>query len=120
MLLTNNWRFKELKNIDILYEKKSSLDILIHARDLVHLGYKLMTHPLYANLKPREMLYRSIYLVKTNSMDLESVMLIEEAISKLQMANFKRREYNQSVKDDFSYIDFEIVKDALRQGGIDV
>ncbi|MDR1649266.1 MAG: GrdX family protein, partial [Synergistaceae bacterium] len=53
----------------------SSLDVLIAARDAVHLGASLLTHPLCGNLRPHQQPFRSI-LIEENPgalVDLESL-----------------------------------------------
>lgn len=121
MLVTNNPRFKNSKNIETIFIKGECLEVLTTARDLIHKGYKLLTHPLYGNFTTNQMLYRSIGLEKGSGIDLYSLELIENAILTVSKEkDFRKYEFNQKIKDDFSYLDYEIVKEALERGGIHV
>lgn len=119
MLITNNPRFKNSKNIELIFIEKDCMDVLVRARDFIHRGYKLLTHPLYGNFRTDQIHYRSIALEKGSGVDLFSLELIEEAISRMYGEN-KKYKLSENMKDDFSYLDYEIVKEALRRGGIDV
>lgn len=72
-------------------EDRGYIDILIEARDLIHKGYRLLTHPMSSSLKPNQTKFRSIMLQKTESgLDMESVLMIERAVESAE--NFKIQE----------------------------
>ncbi len=121
MLITNNPRFKDAKNMDVIYMKKDCLEVFIKARDFIHKGYKLITHPLYGNFRVDQMFYRSVALEKNDKIDLQSLELIENAISRLYGKKVsKRYVVTEKMRDDFSYIDYEIISEALERGGTNV
>ena len=79
ILLTNNpdvVQCYEARFIDGTYR-----DVLVEARDLVHRGHRLLSHPLMGSLKPNETPYRTVALSEeAGSLDLDSLQLIENAI----------------------------------------
>lgn len=45
-----------------LYPEDTYREILVRARDLVYIGYRLCNHPLYGSLRPHETPYRTVVL----------------------------------------------------------
>ncbi|MDU3827764.1 MAG: GrdX family protein [Peptostreptococcus sp.] len=121
LLLTNNEKFKQIENelnsnkLNLEYQDITYIEILVKARDLIHKGYKLLTHPLYGSVKPNETLYRSVVLEEAEEFDIQSLLLIEEAI--VTAEKFKKNKmtpnWTESVKDDFRVIDFDLIKKTI-------
>ena len=121
LLLTNNEKFKQIENelnsnkLNLEYQDITYIEILEKARDLIHKGYKLLTHPLYGSVKPNETLYRSVVLEETEEFDIQSLLLIEEAI--VTAEKFKKNKmtpnWTESVKGDFRVIDFDLIKKKI-------
>ena len=121
LLLTNNEKFKQIENelnsnkLNLEYQDITYIEILEKARDLIHKGYKLLTHPLYGSVKPNETLYRSVVLEEAEEFDIQSLLLIEEAI--VTAEKFKKNKmtpnWTGSVKDDFRVIDFDLIKKTI-------
>lgn len=121
LLLTNNEKFKQVESelssnkLSLEYQDITYIEILQKARDMVHRGYKLLTHPLYGSVKPNETLYRSIVLEESKEFDMQSLLLIEEAIATAE--KFKKNKmtpnWTESVKDDFRVIDFDLIKKTI-------
>ena len=118
-LLTNNPKFLnyENKKIEIDYYETDYLEILKKARNFIHRNYEIKTHPLYGSIKPNETIYRSIVLEKTDRLDINSVLLISEAID--TFINFKKNKdipkWNDRIKEDFSVIDFDLIINAIER-----
>lgn len=121
LLLTNNEKFKQIESelnsnkLNLEYQDITYIEILEKARDLIHKGYKLLTHPLYGSVKPNETLYRSVVLEEAEEFDIQSLLLIEEAI--VTAEKFKKNKmtpnWTESVKDDFRVIDFDLIKKTI-------
>ena len=121
LLLTNNEKFKQIENelnsnkLNLEYQDITYIEILEKARDLIHKGYKLLTHPLYGSVEPNETLYRSVVLEEAEEFDIQSLLLIEEAI--VTAEKFKKNKmtpnWTESVKDDFRVIDFDLIKKTI-------
>ena len=118
-LLTNNHAFLNYnkKNIEVNYRETDYLGILKIARDYVHENYRLLTHPLYGSVKPNETIYRSVVLVKDDSTDTDSVILLASAIETFEKfkGNKKTPLWIDRVKEDFSVIDHDLITNAIER-----
>ncbi len=119
IVVTNNPKVLENienKNIKIsYYQDYSYIDILYKVRDLVHLGYSLLTHPIVSSIKPYETPYKTIVLCESNSnLDIDSLYLIENAISlSLNFLDKPVRKLTPSIDEDFKLIDYKLVFDSI-------
>ena len=118
-LLTNNPKFLnyEKKIIEVDYRETDYLEILKTARDYIHKNFELLTHPMYGSIKPNETLYRSIVLKEGEKLDINSVTLISDAVETFIKFNKNRKtpEWNETVKEDFSVIDYDLVNNAIER-----
>ena len=118
-LITNNaGLYHSVKSGE--YIDGSSLDVLIYVRGLVHSGSIVLTHPLCGNLRPNHQPYRSVIVdVVRGSADLESLTVIESAISVYQSAEIiAPSEIPEETRADYAYIDAEIMRDSLGHYGL--
>lgn len=119
IIITNNPKIVESisgKNIDISYfEKADFMEILYKARDFIHLGYKLLTHPIVSSIKPYETPYKTIVLAYNNGeIDLESIELIENSIElSKNFLDKPRRKLTKTIDEDFRLIDYELINGAI-------
>ena len=119
IIITNNPKILEEisdKNIEISYfEQADFMEISYKARDFIHLGYKLLTHPIVSSIKPYETPYKTIVLAYNNGeIDLESIELIENSIELLK--NFldkPRRKLTKNIDEDFKLIDYKLISEAI-------
>lgn len=116
-ILTNNSLVKEkyCKNLDITFLGGQYIDVLKSARDMVHKGAKLITHPLMGSVKPNETPFRSIIISEGINLDIESLTIIESSIAvteKFQRDN-KVPIWNEKVMDDFRFVDLKLIESAL-------
>lgn len=94
----------------------SATDVLTRARDLVHIGHCLLSHPLMGSVKPNHSPYKTVVLrASPSALDLPSLSVIEGAL-----ATFRRFLADQALPDwdevtlaDFRLIDFELAKNTL-------
>jgi hypothetical protein len=123
-ILTNNSLVSEKygKNLDITFLDGYYIDVLRKARDLVHKGSKLITHPLMGSVKPNETPFRSIIISEGTVLDIESLAIIESSMAvaeKFQRDN-KVPDWNEKVLGDFRYVDlrlFESALESIEKGG---
>ena len=119
IIITNNPKIaKEMsgKNIGVSYfEQADFMEILSKARDIIHLGYKLLTHPIVSSIKPYETPYKTIVLAYNNGeIDLESIELIENSIElSKNFLDKPRRKLTKSIDEDFRLIDYELINGAI-------
>ncbi|HYF83923.1 MAG TPA: GrdX family protein [Clostridia bacterium] len=116
-VLTNNSLIKEKygKDLDITFVAGQYIDVLKSARDMVHKGSRLITHPLMGSIKPNETPFRSIIMSEGTTLDIESLNIIESSIAateKFQRDN-KVPCWNENVLGDFRFVDLKLFESAL-------
>ena len=83
IIVTNNPLVNERlsKEYKVEYlEGQDYLSVLKMARDKIHLGYSLETHPLSGSIKPNETPYKSLIIAQTSDkLDLKSIYMIEDS-----------------------------------------
>ncbi|HCL79967.1 MAG TPA: GrdX protein [Synergistaceae bacterium] len=121
LLVTNNPQLCPVVRSCVFVEG-TTLDVLLRVRDHVHLGWRLLTHPLYGNLRPHQHLYRSILLERQEgSVDLESLDYMESAL-RIYTAESRRIMSADGIpeehREDFAFVDYELIKESLLQYGM--
>ena len=117
MLITNNSKAAEYckDKIECRYLPDSSyLEVLYEARDYIHKGHKLLSHPMAGSLKPNQTPYKSIVLEGLSASHeevAESVVYIEASI---EAANkfFRGKAlpaWSERIKDDFRTVDLSFL-----------
>lgn len=98
------------------------LEILKEARSYIQKGYKLLSHPLYGNFRAQEIFYRSIVVEESNEVDLLSLDLIEHSVNKIEniLSKQNKRIATEKMLDDYSYIDFQIMRENMEGGMLHV
>ncbi|MBW4827214.1 MAG: GrdX family protein [Clostridiaceae bacterium] len=117
IIITNNPlvenRLKE--KVFLEYYDVGYLKLLEIVRDKVHLGYKILTHPLSGSVKPNETPYKTVIVSKDNNLDTESLMIIENSIvttKKLLDIN-NTPPWNEEILKDFQVIDLSLIEGVL-------
>ena len=122
LAITNNPLFirqppegvREIQSIEGGYR-----DVLIHVRDRIHLGHRLVSHPLAGSVKPSETPYRTVMITAgRGSLHLPSLTTLEHALSLLNAfvpftkptAENTADPLIQSVLQDLQLIDYELMK----------
>ncbi|SHJ04297.1 hypothetical protein SAMN02745975_01147 [Geosporobacter subterraneus DSM 17957] len=119
ILVTNNSlvhaNYKD--KLDIIYSNNYSyLDILGIARDKIHEGYRLLTHPLSGSVKPNETPYKSLAISSDKGeLDLDSLSIIEASIetAKKFIEGKKTPQWTEKILQDFELIDFYLIRSAV-------
>ena len=75
------WRERESVNMRILWQEGDFSDVLAAARDMVHMGWRMLNHPLSSSIKPNQTLYKTLVLRQGTGLDYESLAAIEAAIA---------------------------------------
>lgn len=116
-IITNNPLVKKKysKDICIEYHGVGYLKLLEIIRDNIHKGAKLLTHPLAGSVKPNETPYRSIVILDNDSLDIESLEMIEGSIetAKKFLKDRENKKMNEETLKDCQVIDLSIVASAL-------
>ena len=116
IIVTNNIKVSnKYSDYNVQYiDSESMYEVLIAVRDLIHRGYKLLTHPIVSSIKPYETPYKSVALSKGSELDLYSLELIENSIELTK--NFldkPKRKLTKEIDDDFRLIDYKLVIGAI-------
>lgn len=97
-------------------ENMDQTKILCKARNYVHLGAKLIIHPMMGRIKPHETPYKSVFLnVLEGELDLISLTIIEDSIretDKLLNATY-RKKYDDQLLNDLQYIDYLLIRTGI-------
>jgi len=83
ILITNNPLIQERASATTIieYDNITYMNVLYRAREYIHIGHKLLTHPLSGSIKPNETPYKSIIISsEPTGLDLDSLNIIEESI----------------------------------------
>lgn len=121
IIVTNNPRVWETYGMKycLIYKECSFDEVLFTVRDKIHKGHRLLSHPLSGSVKPNETPYKSIMIsADRGSLDDDSVVMIEDAITVATSKKFDRfrerqKTFNQRIKDDFQMVDFFLIKGAV-------
>lgn len=124
-VLTNNPKVRTAwsDRVNLTFVDGGLKDVLDTARNAIHDGAILLSHPLSSSLKPGETPYKSLLLEQRSAdkVDIDSLSLIEEAIhalEKFEVRYAKRRPlYTDKVHRDFQMIDLSVINSALESAG---
>ena len=115
--VTNNPMVVEKKNgkfhaDQLEFHDTDYLSILKTVRDKIHLGHRLISHPLSGSIKPGQTPYKTIVLTsEKGGLHEESLHIIEESISTcLKLTkDLKVKDWHESVLLDFQLIDYDLI-----------
>lgn len=118
-IITNNDKvFQKYKNTyDVMFlEKGSYTDVLNETRNKIHIGCKLLTHPMAGSLKPNQTPYKTIIIERSSDKaQYESVILIENSIeAAFKFLKFKATpKWDEKILNDFKTVDLSLIENAL-------
>lgn len=121
LILTNNPKvnieFSNVENIDFRAEAGQE-EILRIARDFIHLGAKLIIHPMMGRIKPHETPYKSVFMeIREGVLDMESLMIIEDSIAETDkyLKNTYMKKYDDELLPDLQFLDFLLLKNGIEE-----
>ena len=120
LIVTNNSKvfikYKENYNIEFI-DSESMYNVLIKTRDLLHSGYKLLTHPMSGSLKSNQTPYKSILLIKNNEANLDDILMIENAIDYYNkfLKNRALTNWTEDIKNDFKTVDLSLISSCFNK-----
>lgn len=118
IIITNNTKVSQKynKDYDVEFIDGDYLDVLVFARDKIHEGHKLLTHPLSGSVKPNETPYKSIIMSgEKEDLDINSLMIIEDSINtaKKFIGIKLPNKWNNEILDDFMEIDSTLLASGI-------
>lgn len=119
MIITNNPKvnieFFNKENIEF-HEGADQEEILRIARDYIHMGAKLIMHPMMGRIKPHETPYKSVYLEKLQGpVHMDSIIIIEDSMAETRkfINNTYQRKYDEPLLEDLQFIDYLLIKNGV-------
>lgn len=117
-ILTNNGLVCDKFNniLSAVFIDGGYIDVLYEARNRIHYGSILVSHPLMGSIKPNETPYRSIILEnKKGALDFQSLSIIESSIEscKKLMKDRTTPNWSNKVLEDFKVLDMKLLESAL-------
>ncbi|AZR72882.1 hypothetical protein BBF96_05450 [Anoxybacter fermentans] len=112
LIITNNPAVIERYKQQEMIIEKTVKDVLIRTRDLVHIGHKLISHPMAGSIKPNATPYRSIMVsLKPGKLDFNSLSIIEDAIRKFEQfqKDHPIPNWSENVLKDFQELDLTLL-----------
>lgn len=88
------------------------MSVLVRVRDLIHLGHRLLTHPLSGSVKPGETPYKTVAMTaEQGELDPKSLDIIENSVETARklIANRKDRILTEKIRKDFQLIDYQLI-----------
>ena len=116
LLLTNNSMVQKAfeKPFQVVFIKGTFLDVLMKARDYVHLGHTLLTHPLSGSVKPNQTPYKSLLIgEKENSLSLDSLQMIEGALMTCEKFPLNPTPIPREILLDYQQVDLALISGAI-------
>jgi hypothetical protein len=123
MIITNNKLVVDnYKSETTCYLEKDLLEIMKFVRNKVHLGHRLLSHPLAGSIKPNETPYKSILISQKEekNLDYDSLKIIEDSIQMTEslIKNKKMRKWPDRILKDFSLIDNDLITSAIESAQV--
>lgn len=127
VLITNNPKvyaaYKDEMEVSFLKESSYG-EVLQAARDAIHRGAKLLTHPMAGSLKPNQTPYRTVIIdaQPTEETDWQSLELIENGMASHEkfMKGRLMPAWDEAIRRDFQTVDLSHIVgciDKCKQSG---
>lgn len=111
-ILTNNPRVREAF-LDSEWVEGTPADVARRARDKVHMGWRLKTHPLAGSIRLLRGPYRSMVLEEAGTVpDGGEVLMIEEALRRLEKQDLA--DNCPESAEDYGLIDLDLLCRAMK------
>ena len=119
-VVTNNplahdwWTERESVNMHLHWQKGDFSSVMLAARDMIHMGWRLVNHPLSSSIKPNQTLYKTLVLKQGAGLDYQSLSIIEAAMATVEkLGPFPGA--TERVLADLQLIDLDLCKEIKLQ-----
>lgn len=120
-IITNNPRvnehYSDKFNLEF-FPDDTQAEILKRARNKIHLGAKLLIHPMPGRIKPHETPYKSVLLEEgASETNFYSVVIIEDSIKMTEkyLNNTVYTKYYDELTQDLQYIDKLLLDSGIEE-----
>ena len=121
-VLTNNPDIQSLIPEGFLFTRidGSSRDVLTAVRDRIHLGAKLLAHPMAGRLRPNETPFATAVLRSADPddpqpLDLASLEIIEYCLAEIRKYEDLPKKYDGILLPDLRFIDCQLFQSILQE-----
>ena len=116
LIVTNNSKvLDEFSNV--IHVEGDFKDVLKKTRDMVHIGYKMVSYPLAASIRMMYSPTRSILISsQPQEVDEISMEIIEDSIQKYDVT-MGQRNVDVRNRSDYEIIDYDLIISAIRENG---
>lgn len=121
LIITNNPRvnmeFGDIFQI-AFYPDAEQMEILCKARDHIHLGAKLIMHPMMGRIKPHETPYKSVFLqLGQDNTHFDSIIIIEDSIAETRkfLEHTAQNKYDELLLPDLQFIDLQLLRSGIEE-----
>ncbi|MCR4804967.1 MAG: GrdX family protein [Clostridia bacterium] len=92
-------------------------EVLRAARDRIHLGAKLLAHPMAGRLRPNETPYMTVFLKEADGvpLDLPSLEIIEYCLAEDAKYANAGKKYDEAMLPDLRFIGRELAESTLKE-----
>ena len=100
----------------IFLENAGLTDVMYTARDKIHTGHRLLSHPLSGSVKPGQTPYKSIMISReTGELDIDSLKIMEDsiAVALKQISGKGPPHWPPKVLEDFQLIDMGLIASGI-------
>ncbi len=117
LLITNNnksYDYSKEKMEVVFLEEGTYMDVLLKVRDYVHMGHKLISHPMAGSVKPNQTPYRSVIIEAEKSPQkevMESLQIIENSLTSAEkfLSAKSIPKWDDKTKEDFKTVDLSFI-----------
>lgn len=116
IIITNNPLVKDKYPEYTIIQVENYYDVLVTARNYIHQGHILLSHPQAGSIKPYETPYRSVIISDNSSqLDFKSLHYIETGLERFLTLSQSMgiKEYNEQSIQDFQVIDESLIRSAI-------
>lgn len=117
--ITNNPQVAERYGARIevrCYPEEAPMELLIRARDKIHLGWRLVSHPLAGSVKPHQTPYRSLLLAEgEGETDALGLLALEDSMAAMRkFGDFRRPGVRaEEILADLRLVDLDLFGSAM-------
>ncbi|HHX02793.1 MAG TPA: glycine reductase [Tissierellia bacterium] len=115
VIWTNNPKVLQEKPIEnILFFDETMASLFARIRDAIHLGWVLRSHPLSGSVRPSETPFKSVLMEEGDTLDFDSLALIEAAIA-TEKKTRETRHYllDEASRQDAMLVDLSLIQNAI-------
>jgi hypothetical protein len=113
IIITNNPTVIKAYDTEEMLVKETMQQVLFETRNLIHLGHKLISHPMPGSVKPNETPYRSVMVSKIaeDHLDFQSLTMVEAALRKFDQFQNDRPtpQWSERILNDFQVVDYHLL-----------